>query len=446
VRRLLIAVLIIQGTCCLWIAWHVIARTDSVSPPTSGELFVFLALVFLIGLLVIVTAALVRYVFAQDERTLARLSREVETLARRGASQEEEAAVLAELSDLAEVFSKTRDIQAVLNESVNALRRVLGTNIVFLQLYSDEERRFFMRIERGHHDIDIGDELRSHGIGQGRSRLVNDLAATNQYETLREQGFRSVIVAPLFTVMRGGERRAVGLIGALSRKQRDFTSRELRLLTVFARQAGLIIENAHLYEQTRNLAIRDGVTNLFNRRHFQEVLENEVAQTAARGVPLALVVGDLDNFKSVNDTYGHQRGDEVLRGVAEIFLAHTRGADTVARYGGEEFVMLLPDTDRDGALYVAETVRRRIEQARFFDRADTSRPVTTITFGVAAMPDDADDAETLIRQADRALYRGKGLGRNTCVTADTLTREDHPALLHPERTRAPQSAEPPLST
>jgi len=433
VRRLLLIVLVIEGTCCLWVAWHVIRRLDSFTPLTRGELFVFLALVFLIGLLVIVSSALLRYVFSQDERTIARLGREVETLARRGA------------------------IRAVLNEAVNALRRVLAVNIMFLQLYSDEERRFFLRIERGHHDIDIGEQLRGDCIEHGRSRLVNDLAVTNQYVTLRQQGFRSFIVAPLFTVMRGGERRAVGLIGALSRKQRDFTSRELRLLSVFARQAGLIIENAHLYEQTRDLAIRDGLTNLYNRRHFQEVLDNEVAQAGAREVPLALVVGDLDNFKLVNDTYGHQRGDAVLRGVAEICLAHTRGADTVARYGGEEFVMLLPDTDSAGALYVAETIRRRIEKTEFFDRADTSRPITTITFGVALMPDDAVDAESLIRQADRALYRGKALGRNTSVAADALTPEDHPAMLKPEgsgppwasqgdRSGAPQHTEPPLST
>lgn len=433
-RRLLIGVFVVQGVCCLWIAQRIISHLDSLHPLTRGELFVSLSLVFLIGVLMILSAGLLRYLYAQDRRTIARLSREAETLARRGASQEEEAAVLGELSELAEVFGTTRDLRAVLNESVNAVRRVLAVNIVFLQLYSDEERRFFMRIERGHRDIDIGEELRSDCIEHGKSRLINNLAATYRYEALCRQGFRSLIVAPLFNVLRGGERRAVGLIGAMSRRPRDFTSRELRLLTLFARQAGLIIENANLYEHSRELAIRDGLTNVFNRRHFQEVLESEVAKAMAHHALLALIVGDLDHFKVVNDTYGHPRGDAVLRGVAEICLMHTRGADTVARYGGEEIVMLLPETDRAGARHVADTIRQHVERAQFFDRADTSRPITTITFGIAIMPDDATDAETLIRQADRALYRGKTHGRNTVVTADTLTPEDHPMMVEPPLT------------
>lgn len=434
-RRLLIGIFVAQGLLCLWIAQRIISHLDNLQPLTRGELFVSLSLVFLVGVLLILSAGLLRHLFGQDARAIARLTREAETLIHRSASQAEEAAVLSELGDLAEVFSSTRDLRAVLNEAVNALRRVLAVNIVFLQLYSDEERRFFLRLERGHRDIDIGEELKSDCIEHGKSRLINNLAAANRYATLRQQGFQSLIVAPLFNVVRAGDRRAVGLIGALSRQQRDFTSRELTLLTVFARQAGLIIENAHLYEQTRNLAIRDGLTNVYNRRHFQEVLANEVAQARARNTPLALVVGDLDNFKAVNDTYGHQRGDQVLRRVADICLTHTRGGDTVARYGGEEFVLLLPATDRAGALHVAETIRRNLEASAFFDRAPTARSPVTITFGIAIMPDDADDAQSLIRQADRALYRGKAHGRNTCVTADTLTADDHPAMI-----------EPPLST
>jgi diguanylate cyclase (GGDEF)-like protein len=434
VRRTLIAVFVVQGLCCLWIAWHVIGRLDAIESLSTKELFTLLAVVFLIGLLMVFSAFLLRYLFVQDERTISRLSREVGTLARRGASQEEETAVLGELSDLAEVFIRTRDLRAVLNEAVNGLRRVLGVNVVFLQLYSDEERRFFLRIERGQHDIDIGDDLRRDVIERGRSRLINDLTVAARHGVVRDQGFRSLVVAPLTTVMRGDERRAVGLIGALSRRRRDFTSRELRLLTVFARQAGLIIENATLYERTRNLAIRDGLTNVFNRRHFQEVLETEVARSLARGAPLAVLVGDLDQFKVVNDTYGHQRGDEVLREVAAICLSHTRGADTVARYGGEEFILLLPDTGRNGALHVAEQIRQHIAESRFFFPQDLGRPLVTVTFGIAVLPDDAADAQTLIRQADRALYHGKALGRNTSITADILAPDEAPVLVQPPLT------------
>ena len=248
-----------------------------------------------------------------------------------------------------------------------------------------------------------------------------DLGLEGRYTALSRQGFRSLVIAPLTRIKRGGQKESIGLVAALSREQRDFTSHGLHLLSVFARQAGLIIENAQLYERTQELAVRDGMTNLYNYRHFKEMLETELAHAGAKHKPLALLMVDIDYFKKYNDMHGHQRGDAALRTVSEILMRFTRGADVVARYGGDEFVIILPETDRVGARSVGENIRRQIEDAAFAGEEE-SQPggKLTTTLGLAVYPGDAPDAAKLIQAADKALYAGKEAGRGRLVLAGEL--------------------------
>jgi diguanylate cyclase (GGDEF)-like protein len=304
---------------------------------------------------------------------------------------------------------------------VLSLREVLRVSSLVLHLYSHEESRFMVRIEQGGEDIDLGEEIFEDVIEKGRSRLLNDLGAENRYPALAGQGFRSLVVAPLTRIKRGGQKESIGLVAALSREQRDFTSHDLHLLSAFARQAGLIIENAQLYERTQELAVRDGMTNLYNYRHFKEMLETELAHAGAGGRPLALLMVDIDYFKRFNDTHGHQRGDAVLRTTAEILMRFTRGADVVARYGGDEFVVILPDTGRVGARSVGENIRRRVEEQSFPGQEESQPGGTlTTTLGLAVYPEDGRDAAKLIQAADRALYAGKESGRGRLVSADEV--------------------------
>jgi diguanylate cyclase (GGDEF)-like protein len=186
-------------------------------------------------------------------------------------------------------------------------------------------------------------------------------------------------------------------------------------MTAFIKQAGMIIENAQLYQRTEALAVRDGLTNLFNYRRFKERLEEEIGKCRSEGVPLALIMGDIDHFKHYNDRHGHQGGDAVLRGVAEILLRATRGADLVARYGGEEFVVILPRTDTEGARAVGENIRRRIAEEKFPGEETQPGGDLTITLGLAVFPADGTAADEVIESADQALYEGKRAGRNRLV-------------------------------
>ncbi len=163
------------------------------------------------------------------------------------------------------------------------------------------------------------------------------------------------------------------------------------------------------------LAITDPLTGLHNRRYMESHLGTLVAQSAARGKPLTVLVLDIDYFKSVNDTYGHDGGDDVLREFALRLKKLIRGIDLACRYGGEEFVVVMPETDMGVATIVAERLRRRIAGEPFPVAQGTRSLNLTISIGLAALDAPSDTAATLLKRADQALYRAKRDGRNRVV-------------------------------
>jgi two-component system cell cycle response regulator len=163
------------------------------------------------------------------------------------------------------------------------------------------------------------------------------------------------------------------------------------------------------------MAITDALTGLFNRRYMETHLGTLIEQAASRGKPLAALVLDIDYFKSVNDNYGHDAGDDVLRDFALRIKRSIRGIDLACRYGGEEFVVIMPETDMAVAAMVAERLRRRIAAEPFaIDRGSRTIPVT-ISVGIAALRGRDDNAAAVLKRADQALYRAKRDGRNRVV-------------------------------
>ena len=154
--------------------------------------------------------------------------------------------------------------------------------------------------------------------------------------------------------------RILGML-SVARAGEKFTPGERELFGYLAGQAGVSIENADLHDTVKRQAVTDELTGLFNHRRFQEVIANEVERTKRGGPGMGLIMLDIDNFKRVNDTYGHMQGDLVLREVARVLRESSREIDEPARYGGEEMAVALPGTDLDGAFLFAERVRRSIE-------------------------------------------------------------------------------------
>ncbi|MDQ0421623.1 two-component system cell cycle response regulator [Peteryoungia aggregata LMG 23059] len=173
----------------------------------------------------------------------------------------------------------------------------------------------------------------------------------------------------------------------------------------------------HSVRQTIELAVTDGLTGLHNRRYLDTHLRTLFARAKVRGRPLTICITDIDRFKQVNDVYGHDAGDEVLKEFAGRIRSTVRGADLACRFGGEEFVVVMPDTPAEVAATVAERLRGMIEARPFQLRSGETPLMLTASMGIATLVPGVDTPEQLLKQADRALYEAKNSGRNRVVAA-----------------------------
>jgi diguanylate cyclase (GGDEF)-like protein len=181
-----------------------------------------------------------------------------------------------------------------------------------------------------------------------------------------------------------------------------------------AAQALIALENAHLHGQVQRQAVTDELTGLANRRRFLAQLDAEITRCRRNGSSLGIILADLDDFKRVNDTYGHDAGDQALRGFAAVLRGTVRDVDLPVRLGGEEFAVLVPDTDLNGSAQLAERIRKALESMRTEQSGKRIR--LTASFGVSCFP-SAAGAEDLLSDADRRLYDAKRLGKNTVVAS-----------------------------
>ena len=188
-----------------------------------------------------------------------------------------------------------------------------------------------------------------------------------------------------------------------------------------ADRIGLAIANIKLRQALKELSLRDGLTGLFNRRYFEEAMALEITRADRSGASFTLVMVDLDHFKRINDTYGHEAGDEVLREVGTLLRRQFRAGDLSCRLGGEEFAIVLPGADADKALERADELRHALAGLALSFKG-TSLERVTLSAGIASYPGDGDDAQSIMRAADAALYQAKRDGRDrVCFAARSAT-------------------------
>ena len=231
----------------------------------------------------------------------------------------------------------------------------------------------------------------------------------------RLEGLKSMLVLPLIV-----HDVPIGTFVVAHREPLRFTNERREMLEVVSNQVAVTLQNARLYEQMEQMATTDGLTGLANHRTFQKKLDETIARARRSGKTFCVVLTDIDKFKSVNDTYGHPLGDEVLRQTAKCFRANLRETDVPCRYGGEEFVLILEDTELDGAQMICD--RLRTEFKKLVYHSDQGPFSCTISMGIASWPHDAGEKQDLIDLADQALYHSKESGRDRVTPYAELAR------------------------
>jgi GGDEF domain-containing protein len=242
-------------------------------------------------------------------------------------------------------------------------------------------------------------------------------------DSVRRQDLLSILCVPLRLKRR--------LIGAVYLDNTEvvgaFRAREIELAELLTDHAAVAIDNAFLHARAKH----DALTNLFNHPHFEKTLEAEVGRSRRHGHPCGVLMMDVDNFKQINDTLGHEAGNEILRSVSRILASTLRSADfvaragehdnrpVVARYGGDEFEIILPETGREGVLRAAERILEAVRKETF--RYNEKPLSLSLSIGAAVFPDDAPDARELCLKADEALYSAKRGGRNRVVMSGAKT-------------------------
>ncbi len=304
-------------------------------------------------------------------------------------------------------LTSSLDLQAVLDGVVNeALLLVKDAYDAHIYLYQDNKLIFGASMNKsGEKNIEFAKPRRGGLTDSVATRkeiiIVEDMADHPLYSGVPNTWLGSIIGIPL----KMGT-RVVGVMNLARTRSGEFSPSEIRLLTLLSDQAAIAIINARLHSAVNQLARLDMLTNLPNRRALDERLDKAITNSLDSGEPFTVVMMDLDNFKVINDTYGHDVGDDVLKQVASI-MGHTlRSSDFLARYGGDELTLVLTGTSMAQALVVIQKIQDSLRNTSIHlpDGKDTNMSVSG---GIALYPLHAETAPSLIRAADEALYRAK---------------------------------------
>ncbi len=340
-------------------------------------------------------------------------------------SQEEMEKSLSELFFLHEYFkalSTSIKLSEVSHLIVDGANGILGAEISWLYLLGKGVLTF--QAAQGYPEdafslvLSVGESFEGKTIEEGT--LQEKLAEEGEIylNSIQNLALKSVYAIPLKTK---GETIGVFSIGFTF--NRNLTFRDKERFISMAYVSSLALHNAILHREIEKLSITDRLTGLYDHAYFQERLAQEVANAQRYKRKVSLLMLDIDSFKKFNDTFGHPKGDQVLKKIGEVLREVIREGDLVARYGGEEFVVVLPETAKSEAVRVADRIRRRIEKEKFEGNREFPFVTQSVSIGVATYPDDALSKGDLIEQADRALYRAKWGGRNRVAVAESLSKD-----------------------
>lgn len=317
-------------------------------------------------------------------------------------------------NQVAKLFMSTLDLDELLDQTLNIVVEVTESQMGIIYLWENDQELLSLHAQYG---TQAGDKSFAMGEGypgrvaKNKQRLILSPQQGDQ-SVYMEMGFAQTLPKQAAYIPLVYQENTLGVLvlGSVDNYKDDI----IELFGFLANQISIALDNAIMHQQVQELSITDGLTGLYNRRYLNTRLEEEWGRSIRHTQPVTILLSDVDNFKSINDTYGHAKGDEVLRNLAAIFKANARKEDLVARYGGEEFIAVLFDTDSIGALQLAQRI---CDQARAVKYPGLECQVT-LSIGVATISGaNAGAYDELVRAADQAMYNAKVSGKDRVIAA-----------------------------
>ena len=335
------------------------------------------------------------------------------------------------------MMKEERDINSILGYVLDSMKDLIGIRCVMLYMSDEETSSFKLTVSRGV-DRKLAKEARSVSaasplidfLKEGNIYVAGETADFDEYYNLEEvkKVFDKVNVKMtmplLYSVPLYQGRDVIAFLTLGEKKDKTaYSEEDVDILNAFGRELSICLDKAKIFMQV----ITDELTKLYRHGYFYKRLEEEIERSGRYGRTFSLIFVDVDDFKKINDVFGHRVGDEVLRRVAGTISSHLRKVDIAARYGGEEFAILLPETDRANAPVVGERIRKLVEED-FLKRetrmqvlkqafADGVRLKVTVSVGISSYR-PGGEVDTLVKEADKALYRAKWEGKNKVFSSE----------------------------
>jgi diguanylate cyclase (GGDEF)-like protein len=320
------------------------------------------------------------------------------------------------------IYENTRILAAILDNDgvIREVMRIMGSTLRYqtcAAIFIDKWGQYYYRARSisGRQNfhlkaIEIKNTDLVHRVTEMHEPIrLKDIHGRDDYQPLMPTS-SSVMIVPMIS-----HNQTHGLLVAEEDAIDAYAERDVQFLSIVARSAALALENAELTRQMEELTIIDELTETYNYRYFIQKLQEEKKRALRYDLPVSLIMVDIDWFKKLNDSYGHEVGNIVLKELSRVIKRCIRDVDIFARYGGEEFVIILPQTPQIEASVLGERIRETIEHT-IIDAGNAGKLKITVSIGVSSFPENGKSHEDLVSIADQALYRAKGLGKNLVCT------------------------------
>ena len=338
-------------------------------------------------------------------------------------------------------LNSTSDIEVILDHVIDTMLRLFEADFVGISLVDKEGgysclKRASEGMKEHMADMEIphGGTLVGLVTESGKHFHFDDITAREKYRSIfgKEIDFalgikkiKSVLIYPFHETFQDVEYKEQNVLGSVvigRGTKTPFNEGEISLAKIICRESAKSMTSSLNYQKVKELAIRDGLTGLYNHRHFQEMLNYSLFHADRFSSEVSLMMLDVDDLKIINDTYGHQAGDAVLSSIGGTVTEFLRKIDIPARYGGDEFAVILPNTDKAGSIAVAEKIRSRLRRVTI--KVDSREVAVTFSIGIATYPNSANSKELLVEKADRALYESKNQGKNRITHYENISLEE----------------------